>query len=308
MGCRVWVKDHNLYVVKGNADSYPCLVAHTDTVFDFIPQAHLEVFCYRDMILGHNTERDTYTGLGMDDKIGIWIALKMLEQQDYLKCFFPHAEEAGAIGSRKADMSFFEDVSFCIQCDRKGNSDIVTNIYGTTICSDEFFNEIKPLVKKYGYDESEGLLTDVFQLVKNGIGKSCVNLSTGYYNPHQMDEYAIVPDVMNTLHFVSEILDTCKFKTYPLPILPPRRYESYYNRWNSGHLNTSARCHDHEDFFDYQCGNCLACGQYREIVDEFWMLCRTCYETYHAEIFAYQQRKHIRSQQNNRKAGQEEPW
>jgi len=286
IGCQVRVKNKNVYVVKGRAEAYPCMVAHTDTVFPFIPQKHLEVFYYGDMILGRNTKEDTYTGLGMDDKIGIWIALQMLQQKNILKCFFPHGEEAGAVGSRKADMSFFKDVSYCIQCDRQGNRDLVTDVYWTQICSDGFLNDVSSLMTKYSYRQSPGMLTDVYQLVNNGIGKSCINLSTGYYNPHKMDEYAVVPDVINTLDFVSEVIDTLAGKVYLLPTTQTRRYSGFYNTWKNAYSKPEQERCEVESYPSTHYDHCLECGNYGVLFDEIGRLCLQCYNIYYEGLLS----------------------
>ncbi len=46
----------------------------------------------------------------------------------------------GCIGSGHADMSFFSDCRFVIQCDRKGNGDMVTQINGMKLCSNDFIS------------------------------------------------------------------------------------------------------------------------------------------------------------------------
>ena len=74
-------------------------------------------------------------GLGADDKNGIWIALKCLEQFPVLKIAFFKEEEIGCGGSSVADMSFFKDCRYCIQADRKGSSDLITSIGVTDLCS-----------------------------------------------------------------------------------------------------------------------------------------------------------------------------
>ena len=77
-----------------------------------------------------------------------------------MKCVFFVGEETGYIGSSRADMDFFNDCRFVIQCDCKGN--MVTQISSTALCSDEFIRAVEP--KKYGYSECFGLLTDVYKL------------------------------------------------------------------------------------------------------------------------------------------------
>lgn len=76
-----------------------------------------------------------------------------------VKCAFFVQEEVGCIGSSHADMSFFSDCRFVIQCDRKGNGDMVTQINGMKLCSNEFISAID--FRKYGYKPAQGLNTDV---------------------------------------------------------------------------------------------------------------------------------------------------
>ena len=65
----------NLYLIKGVAETYPCIVAHLDQVQrehskDFIP---VET---KELIFGYSPRNRKQEGLGADDKNGIWIALK----------------------------------------------------------------------------------------------------------------------------------------------------------------------------------------------------------------------------------------
>lgn len=68
-----------------------------------------------------------------------------------MKCAFFVGEETGCVGSGRAEMDFFNDCCFVIQCDRMGNSDIVTRINCTPLCSEEFIMAVEP--EKYGYSE-----------------------------------------------------------------------------------------------------------------------------------------------------------
>lgn len=61
-----------------------------------------------------------------------------------MKCAFFVQEETGCIGSGEADMDFFADCRFVLQCDRKGDSDLVTRISGMDLCSEEFLERVNP--------------------------------------------------------------------------------------------------------------------------------------------------------------------
>lgn len=90
-------------------------------------------------------------------------------------------EETGASAAEQPTMGFFADCRFVLQCDRKGDSDLVTRISGMGLCSEEFIERINP--KKYGYQVADGMHTDVYALKRRGLGISCVNISCGYYEP-----------------------------------------------------------------------------------------------------------------------------
>lgn len=207
-GCRVRQENGNLYIVKGESDTYPCVVAHTDQV----QRRHardFRVFEYEGILYGFSREMREQQGLGGDDKNGIWIALEALREFPALKVAFFWGEETGCRGSEKADMSFFEDCRFVIQPDRRGRSDLITKISWTPICSDEFLAAVEPYATAHGYKATEGMMTDVEELTNNGIGLSCINLSCGYYNPHTDQETTVVSDLENARDFVFDIIRNC---------------------------------------------------------------------------------------------------
>lgn len=152
----------NIYAVKGNRESYPCVVAHMDEVHRRKTGSYAAHLVADSMIVGYDHKRKRMTGIGADDKNGIWICLKCLEDCKTVKCAFFVQEEVGCIGSSHADMPFFSDCRFVIQCDRKGNGDMVTQINGMKLCSNEFISAID--VRKYGYKPAQGLNTDVAAL------------------------------------------------------------------------------------------------------------------------------------------------
>jgi hypothetical protein len=72
----VVIKDNNIYVTKGDADVYPCIVAHTDTVHNI--HKYYKVFDDDNCLFAFNSESGKQVGVGGDDKVGIWLALEML--------------------------------------------------------------------------------------------------------------------------------------------------------------------------------------------------------------------------------------
>ena len=132
--------------------------------------------------------------------------------------------EIGCVGSRNADMGFFEDARFVIEPDRRGYEDLITNISYTSLCSDEFLKDIG--FNAFGYQEEFGMMTDVLELKEKGLKVSCLNLSCGYYEPHTDHEFTVKKDLLNCLGLVEHIIENC------LSVYPHENLESgYYHRY-----------------------------------------------------------------------------
>ena len=179
------------------------------------------------IIFGFNNQRKSHCGIGADDKNGIWICLKCLETFDVMKCVFFVGEEIGCQGSSNADMQFFDDCRYVVQCDRKGSCDIVVNYNGDALCSEEFL--LDAAHKEFGYSRSSGLITDAITLKNRGLNISCINLSCGYYLPHTPNEFTCVEDLMKCYWFVQHIIKNCS-KTYHHKFI--RRYIDEYSPLN----------------------------------------------------------------------------
>ena len=148
----------NLYAWKGESESYPCSVAHLDQVQRNHPRDFRAIET-RDIIFGFSAKEHSICGLGADDKNGIIICLEAIKKYDCMKVVFFKEEETGCHGSSRAEMKFFEDCRYVIQCDRRGNSDLITNIGCSDLCSEKFIQDIDP--EKWGYKEETGMMTDV---------------------------------------------------------------------------------------------------------------------------------------------------
>ena len=212
-GAKVVEDAGNLYAIKGEADTYPCVVAHTDQV----QTAACRVFQAKDIVFGLSLDGRSFEGLGADDKNGIWIALKCLQSFDAMKVAFFREEETGCQGSAKATVAFFDNCRFVIQCDRKGGKDFINRIGNMQICSDVFVKDAK--IKDFGFKKEAGMMTDVQKLRNLGVKVSCCNISCGYYEPHSSKEYTVLPELKNTLAFVKSIIRNCtKVYEYNEPV------------------------------------------------------------------------------------------
>ena len=253
----------NIFVTKGKSETYPCLVAHTDQVQRLHPKDFVAIET-RELIFGYSPSTRQQCGLGADDKNGIWIALKCLEKYPVIKTAFFVSEEIGCLGSEGCNMSFFDDCGFVIQCDRRGYKDLITEICGINLCSDEFLEDIH--FQNFGYAKEHGLTTDVGTLKERQLPVSCINLSCGYYNPHSDEEITVKADLLNCLRFVESIIENC-VKVYPHhwvdkyddPYCCQYEYDDLYNELWEIFENNPDCCSDdlkacYQDFYPHISG------------------------------------------------------
>jgi hypothetical protein len=233
LGVTYEVHNGNIYITKGEADSYPCVVAHMDTVHRI--HAGFTVVRVGDNLTGFNRWTMEQSGIGGDDKVGVFIALEMLRQHEVIKLAFFRDEEVGCHGSYKAKVDFFHDCNIVLQCDRKGNSDFVIKAGGTELSSEAFQADAGIILSAHGYKTAHGMMTDVMALKELGIACSMANISCGYYNPHMDDEYVNISDVENCMNMVSYIIHYLGWKLYyHLPVKAQRtKYDnSYWGDWS----------------------------------------------------------------------------
>jgi|TARA_B110000967_G_scaffold128632_1_gene131379 tripeptide aminopeptidase len=206
LGASVEIDDYdNLYVTKGIAEVYPCVVAHTDTVHDIYKG--YKVYDVNGNFVAFDSHEMKQVGTGGDDKVGIWVCLEMLKTFDNIKiCFFAQ-EEIGCVGSSKADAEFFKDVGYVFQCDRKGNSDFVQESSGIEMFGEKFTELITPTLTEHGYTITDGGLTDVHE-ISQIANVCCANMSCGYYLPHSSREYVNIDDAINTMEMVKSLIKT----------------------------------------------------------------------------------------------------
>jgi hypothetical protein len=225
----MFIDDGNLYITKGDAPTYPCMVAHMDTVHDITDD--LFPLEFNGMITGFDRINMEQVGIGGDDKVGIFIALECLREFDDMKVAFFRDEEVGCMGSYGAQMSFFDDCRFVLQCDRRGNSDFIIDASGVELSSKCFQDDVLPIISSYGYKFAKGMMTDVMALKENQIEVSVANISCGYYNPHSPQEFVDVFDVMQCLEMCQTIIryctDTYTHRYKPRYVAPVAPYSKY---------------------------------------------------------------------------------
>ena len=196
----------NLFITKGVADVYPCVAAHLDEIH---APSQREVVVEGDIIYTVD-EMWNMVGCGADDKNGLWIALNLLRSVPILKiALFVQEEKLGTIagcrGANACNLSFFDDVKYILECDRKGAHDVVVIGKGDIqLCESNFIPQT--LLDKYDYQMVSGGKTDVVALKMRGLKIPVCNISCGYYNAHKNNEYTHFSELQNCLSFVKEIL------------------------------------------------------------------------------------------------------
>ena len=213
----------NLMVVKGNADYYPCVVAHTDTVHHIDGEIDIRTVqrpntCgeMRTALTGFRPGTDDPTGCGGDDKAGVFICLQLFEQFDNIKLFFPVAEETGCHGSKAVDSRWFDDVGYIIQFDSPTNNTMSRTLMGRTLYDDQsgFSSTVMGLITEHGITEHQAHpYTDVATLGER-FELQCLNLAAGYYKMHRAEEYVIPEDVVNAMTLGKRLIDRLGEKQY----------------------------------------------------------------------------------------------
>jgi len=172
----------------------PLLSAHMDTVqdnFDVLMSKFIEI--KGGVVKGYGV-------IGGDDKCGIYTILDLLENghRDF-NFVFSVQEEVGGIGIeqfiREQNLSH---IIWGIVLDRRGSSDILCN-KGHEYGVEDFERALLSVGKNFGFSQGEGTFSDA-DYISEQI--SCANISVGYYNAHQKNEYVVISELQNTINFV----------------------------------------------------------------------------------------------------------
>ena len=215
----------NVYLKKGilvDDESYPCVVAHMDTVHydqkDLInDNRNIEV--HEDDSLDGQIFYATHpdyeddgllsnvTGVGGDDKAGIAICLDLILKHDKIIGAFFKEEETGCKGSLQLDRDVLKDIGYAIQFDAPGDNWVSYICNGVQLFNKEFLDQISPIFKKYEVDNirSNDPFTDI-HIIKKFIPVNCLNLFAGYVNMHTRFEYVVIDYVKKAESLANEII------------------------------------------------------------------------------------------------------
>lgn len=192
-------------LVKGTAPIL--LVAHLDTV-------------HKEPVRDICTSADgnilmSPQGIGGDDRCGVYALVNAYEQSAIKPdLLFTCNEEVGGIGAKsfsylhslgKLPMSL-DKVKFIVEVDRKGSSDAVYY----DCCNNDF----EAYITDKGFKTVQGTFTDI-SIIAPQLGIAAVNLSSGYYNAHQLCEFINRNELDATLAKILTMINDSAKKDFP---------------------------------------------------------------------------------------------
>jgi putative aminopeptidase FrvX len=243
----------NIYATKGElleGEFYPMFIAHTDTVHSKVDKIivkeenlirpntfgksfdDIEVVCLKAY-----TEDGGPTGIGGDDKCGIFICLELLKQLDKVKIGLFVSEETGCHGSSKCDETFLKDVGYITQYDAPGNHLISESCSGVRLFErdGEFFKKTLKVIEESFKNEmliQSHPYTDIMQLKKKS-DVSCINMSCGYYNMHSNQEFISIEDVKCSIEAGKNMVKELGYKKYEFKHKEPIKSQTFFDFDNS---------------------------------------------------------------------------
>lgn len=238
--------DHygNLFITKNttNPEYYPCIIAHMDCIVTW--KGNRTITQIDDILYGEEILTKQRCGLSADDSAGIYAALEILNLVSDLKICFTTEEEIGAIGAEQAvyNVDFFTNVSYFLQADRRGKSDLISHTNCIDVCSEEFLKKLNKSMKKFGYNTAYGTFTDVGVFVEQFEISGC-NISCGYSKEHTFNESLNITWLSNCIDFMLDIIKNIPAnKQYDIKI----QHNNYYNYY-SGYSDDFYNWNDYYD-------------------------------------------------------------
>jgi di/tripeptidase len=204
---------NNVLIRKGGPGVLPCVAAHIDTVH---PLRAVEIV-QQDGILFGLDENGQRTGIGADDKAGVYICLELLERFDDIAVALFGAEEIGCVGATHAPAVWFDDVGYVIEFDCPGYGLVSYTSSGARLFANdgEFIQTAAPVMQAHGLDRwQRHPFTDVMAL-RRRFNISCLNLSCGYHNLHRSDDYVVVEEVEAAVSAGQALIAALGCRSYP---------------------------------------------------------------------------------------------
>lgn len=190
------VSKGNFVLVKGVAPVM--LVSHLDTVHEE-PVRDICTSADGNILMSPQ-------GIGGDDRCGCFALVKIYELSTVKPwLLFTCEEEVGGIGAQAFADCFAQGklpvelatLKCLVEIDRRGADDAV--FYD---CYNPSFEEY---IEERGFKTAFGSFSDI-SVIAPALGIAAVNLSSGYYNAHRLNEYIVRSELEHTIERVVEIV------------------------------------------------------------------------------------------------------
>ena len=204
--------NRNIYVTKGEADFYPCFVSHIDTVHQINERMIVIEDNYDgvEVLTGIDSETEKPSGVGGDDKCGVYLCLEFLDKLDNVKAVFFAGEEYGMVGSKQLRPEFFDDVAYAIQYDSPQGNSMSMSLQGIDLFNREsdFGDKVTPLLHEHGITNwARHPYTDAYQIITR-TEVSALNLAAGYHRYHTPSEYVVLDEVQNSFDLGMKLVES----------------------------------------------------------------------------------------------------
>ena len=218
------------------------LCAHMDTVFSKPPK---EIYYDREKGVIWSP-----TGLGADDRAGVYSILRILKDGFMPSVLFLTDEEKGALGAEQLVKDYPEplsDLKFIIELDRCGTNDCV--FYD---CANEEFVDY---IEDFGFVESFGTFSDISEICP-AWKVAGVNLSIGYESEHSTSEILKVSPMLDTIKKVKHILSQMDWPAFEY--VYSINYLKYFNNYIWDYTDDELYADRYWEQGDYH--SCSHCG------------------------------------------------
>lgn len=188
----------NIYVTKGVA-TYPAFVA---SISDNYCDDGVEIErIVKNVWVGYNKEGITPVKFSAGSKAAMYLAICLIEKLDNVKCVFK-------FNTGGFDKSFFDDCSWVLELNGKGNTDILTMSSGMVQqCSSSFRIMLKTVGKKFGFNV-EGSSMPPLTAFNLPISAACI--PNGHYEPYGGFSQVVEADVNKALSFALDMATKVK--------------------------------------------------------------------------------------------------
>lgn len=200
----------NVMAVRGGdmEANLPMLSAHSDTVqrdrdYKILRDVGVKFFYDEKYEIFYSNNANYYAGF--DDKVGVAIILCLANLTKLpFKVLIPVMEETGGEGVQEVPKRFISSSMFNITLDRGGDGDIITDYLGLQLAPQKFSTEVIRIARELGItlNEEVGTYADTYYTSFYTPG---VNLSVGYYRPHQPGDFVHLPTAVGAM----KIAESC---------------------------------------------------------------------------------------------------